>query len=240
MYYHHVFLLSVILEFYARGALTSDALFTDDEYSNNDLFLNQNNPDIFLPDNDDDDINTSLLRTDLFPSDALADFDDPTTFSLANNNNNNPAANCDSSSSFPLIKARSSVSSDACQKNPANPDPSSPIFKKEDTVQETQEEVERWWCSGNREQDRGKLPVCAFTYENQDVEIMLDGFACSFFILSIFFYFSFLFFLSSSSCSLQITYSKKSFPHPLSPPLESSLKEKISSTVEEKEKLAYT
>lgn len=171
-----------MFKFYPRAASTSDALWNNNEPShdlNDDNIFHEINPEIFP---DDDDIDTSLLSTDLFLSDALSDLDDSTTLFLADTINN-PAASCDSS---PLIKVRSSSSSDACQQNTVNSDSDSSIFKKEDTVQETQEQVERWWCSGNREQSRGKLPLCAFTYENQDVEIMLDGFLCSFFLFSVF------------------------------------------------------
>lgn len=180
---HFVFVVYLFSSISTQVASISNALFIANEPSNelqDDSFFNETNPDLFL---DDD---TSLLPTDPFSSDVLSNLDDTTTFSLANANN--PAHDCGSlsPSSFSPLKARSSSSSDdACQQNTAtsdpNPDSDLQIFKKEDTVVTTQEQVERWWCSGNREQDRGKVPVCAFGYENQDVEIMLDGSLCSFF-----------------------------------------------------------
>lgn len=181
---HRGFLVCFISNFIVQVASTSNALVINDEFSNDESFFNEINPDIF-PDND---INEPSLTTDLFFSDATPDLDDTAAFVLANKNTNSLADNCGLfPSSFRLIKARSS--SDAC-----NADSDPPIFNKEDAVAETQEEVERFWCSGNKEQGRGKVPVCSFTYENQDVEIMLDGSLCSFDLFFCFFYLENFFF----------------------------------------------
>ena len=103
----------------------------------------------FLDDND----GSSLVNS--FPSSVLDDI----TF-LANN-----PESC-GSSALAMIKARA----DACD------DPSeSFIWKPEVVTVETQEAVEEYWCSQNKAQDRGKYPVCAFSFEHSDVELQLDG-----------------------------------------------------------------
>lgn len=101
----------------------------------------------------DDDDGSSLINS--FSSSVLDDI----TF-LANN-----PESCDSST-FSMIQART----DACD------DPSeSSLWKMEVVTVETQGAVEEYWCSQNKAQDRGKYPVCAFSFEHSDVELQLDG-----------------------------------------------------------------
>lgn len=134
---------------------SEQALSVPELFPSEDLFDEADSND-FLDDND----GSSLMS--LFPSNVEMGPDDTTFFA------NNPDS-C-GSSTLSMIQGRT----DACNEASEASEPS--MWRLEDVTAETQEAVEEYWCSQNKAQDRGKYPVCAFSYEHTDVELQLDGF----------------------------------------------------------------